>query len=412
MANPLQLAIVNFHRNSYIIVEGKQDALCFYIIRSGKVAVSKEVKIIEEEGGNVLGPGDFFGVVSTMSSHSHIETAQALTDVSLIAVRRDQYDLLIERNAPVAMKIIQGFSKRMRYLDEAVTRLTFKSTGTEHPSHLFKVAEYYARQSQYNQAYYAYYRYLQYCPQGEHVNIAKERMSKIHPYAKAVYLEKNSKDFSRFYPKNTMLCSEAEPGDELYIIQKGSIRVSKIVDDKEVLLALLKPGDIFGEMALLENKPRSASGVAHEDLSVMVVNRANFQRMVQSQPQIITRLTQLLAERIWMVYRQLANTIMANPLGRLYDRLWLELEKNRVQASPGTPHTFDFGPKDLINMVGMSMDEGRAVLTKLFENKKIKAADNRIVTTDNDEIRKQAEYFKKMEKIQKSRQEGSLHSRV
>jgi len=411
MASPLQLSIVNFHRNSYIVVEGKQDAVCFYIIRSGKVGVSKEVKIVEEEGGNTLGPGDFFGVVSTMSSHSHIETAQALTDVSLIAVRREQYDLLIKNNAPVAMKIIQGFSKRMRYLDEAVTRLTFKSTGTEHPSHLFKVAEYYARQSQYNQAYYAYYRYLQYCPQGENVNIAKERMSKIHPYAKAVYLEKNSKDFSRFYPKNTMICSEAEPGDELYIIQKGAIRVSKIVDDKEVLLALLKPGDIFGEMALLENKPRSASGIAHEDLSVMVVNRANFQRMVQSQPQIVTRLTQLLAERIWMVYRQLANTIMANPLGRLYDRLWLELEKNRVEASPGTPHTFDFGPKDLINMVGMSMEEGRAVLTKLFENKKIKSADNRIVTTDNDEIRKQAEYYKKMEKIQKSRQEGSLRSR-
>jgi CRP-like cAMP-binding protein len=346
-----------------------------------------------------------------MSSHSHIETAQALTDVSLIAVRRDQYDLLIEKNAPVAMKIIQGFSKRMRYLDEAVTRLTFKSTATEHPSHLFKVAEYYARQNQYNQAYYAYYRYLQNCLQGEYVNLAKERMSKIHPYAKAVYLEKNTKDFTRFYPKNTMICSEAEPGDELYIIQKGTIKVSKIVDDKEVLLALLKPGDIFGEMALLENKPRSASGIAHEDTTVMVVNKANFQRMVQAQPQIITRLTQLLAERIWMVYRQLANTIMANPLGRLYDRLWLELEKARVQVTPSTPHTFDFGPKDLINMVGMSMEEGKAVLQKLFENKRVRVADNHISTSDTDEIRKQAEYFKKMEKIQKSRQEGSLRSR-
>ena len=47
----------------------------------------------------------------------------------------------------------------------------------------------------------------------------------------------------------------------------------------------------FGEMALLENKPRSASGIAHEDTTVMVVNRANFQRMVQTQPQLITRLT-------------------------------------------------------------------------------------------------------------------------
>jgi CRP-like cAMP-binding protein len=407
MANPLQLSMVNFNKGSYIIVEGKPNANAFYIIRSGKVVLSKELAVVEEEGGNILGPGDFFGVISTMSAHSHIETAQALSDVSLISVLRDQYDLLIEKNAPVAMKIIQGFSRRMRFLDEAVTRLTFKSTATEHPSHLYKVAEYYARQSQYNQAYYAYYRYLQHCPDGEHVAVAKERMSRIHPYAKAVYLEKNNSDFTRFYPKNTMICSEAEPGDELYIIQKGSIKVTKIVDDKEVLLALLKPGDIFGEMALLENKPRSASGIAHEDTSVMVVNRANFQRMVQTQPQLVTRLTQLLAERIWTVYRQLSNTTMANPLGRLYDRLWLEMEKNRVHTDAGEPYTFDFGPKELITMVGMSMEEGKSVLQKLFENKKVRIHENHIHAADAEEIHKQAEYYKKMEKIQKSRQEGS-----
>jgi CRP-like cAMP-binding protein len=408
MAHPLQLSLVNFKKGSYIIVEGKPNASNFYIIRGGKVGLSKEVSIVEEEGGNVLGPGDFFGVISTMSAHSHIETAQALTDVSLISVLRDQYDMLIEKNAPVAMKIIQGFSRRMRYLDEAVTRLTLKSSGSEHPSHLFKVGEYYARQSQYNQAYYSYYRYLQHCPDGEHVATAKERMSKIHPYAKAVYLDKKEGEFTRFYPKATMICSESEPGDELYIIQKGSIKVSKIVDDKEVLLALLKAGDIFGEMALLENKPRSASGIAYEDTTVMVVNRANFQRMVQTQPQLITRLTQLLAERIWVVYRQLGNTIMSNPLGRFYDRLWLEMEKNRVQPAPGEPYTFDFGPKELINMVGMSMEEGKSVLQRLFENKKIKVIDNHIFSSDSEEIFKQTEYFRKMEKIQKSRAEGSF----
>jgi CRP-like cAMP-binding protein len=326
-------------------------------------------------------------------------------------VQREQYDLLIEKNAPVAMKIIQGFSRRMRYLDEAVTRLTFKNTATEHPSHLFKVGEYYARQSQYNQAYYAYYRYLQYCPDGENANVAKERMAKIHPYAKAVYLEKDTSNFQRFYPKNTMICSESEPGDELYIIQKGTIKVTKIVDDKEVLLAMLRNGDIFGEMALLENKPRSASGIAHDDTTVMAVNRANFQRMVQTQPQLITRLTQLLAERIWVVYRQLANTIMTIPVGRLYDRLLLEMEKNRVVPIPGAPISFDFGPKELINMVGMSMDEGKGVLQQLFENKKVRLMDNKITVTDAEEIRKQAEYYKKMEKIQRSRQEGSIKTR-
>ncbi len=408
MAGPLQLSIVNFKKNSYIIVEGKQNASFFYIIRSGRVRISKEAEIVEEEGGNILAPGDFFGVVSTMSSHSHIETAQALTDASLISVHRDKYDLLIERNAPVAMKIIQGFSRRMRYLDEAVTKLSFQNIAAEDPSHLFKVAEYYARRSQYNQAYYAYYRYLQYSPNGENVNIAKERMAKIHPYARAVYLEKNSNELIRLYPKNTMIFSESEPGDELYIIQKGTVKITKIVGDKEVLLAMLKSGDIFGEMALLENKPRSASAIAYDDITLMVANRANFQRMVQTQPQLITRLTQLLAERIWSMYRQLANIIIEDPLGRLYDRLWLEMEKNRVQTAPGSSYTFEFGPKELINMVGMSIEEGQSVLNKLYADKKIKVVDNRIFVLDSDELKKQAEYTKKMEKIRKSRRRGSL----
>ena len=107
MPNPLQLSIVNFNRNSYIIVEGKQRADNFYIIRSGKVRISKEVEVVEEEGGNILAPGGFFGVISTMSSHSHIETALALTDVAPISVHRHPDGLLNERNPQVALRIIQ-----------------------------------------------------------------------------------------------------------------------------------------------------------------------------------------------------------------------------------------------------------------------------------------------------------------
>ena len=409
MNNPLQLSLVNFKKGSYIIVEGKQKAEYFYILRGGNVRISKEVEVVEEAGGNLLAPGDFFGVVSTMSSHSHIETAQAVSDVSLISVHRDQYGLLIERNAPVAMKIIQQFSQRMRYLDEALTRITLKSTGGEDPSHLFKVAEYYARQSQYNQAYYAYHQYIKYCPMGENVATAKERMAKAKPYARAVYLDvENDQDFTRTYPKDTMIFSESQPGQELYIIQKGSVKIAKIVNDNEVLLALLKPGDIFGEMSILEDKPRSASAIAYEDSVLLAVNKANFKRMVATQPQIITRLTQLLSERIWFIYKQLANTQLTNPLGRLYDALLIQLERLRVVLEPGEPYTFDFGPKELINLVGLPKNEGNGVVRKLFENTKLKIIDNRIHVTDVQEIEKQAKYYRKMEKIERARRLGSL----
>jgi CRP-like cAMP-binding protein len=407
MAGQLQLTFVNFLKNSYILVEGKPNADRFYIIRQGKVRISKEVEVVEEEGGNILGPGDFFGVVSSMSSHSHIETAQALTDVTLISVQKDQYSQLIQNNAQVAMKIILQFSKRMRYLDEALTRLTLKNNADADLSHLFKIAEYYARQSQYNQAYYAYHQYIKHCPQGENVGVARERMMKIAPYAKAVRLSFKPDEMTRAYPKDSMVFSEGEPGDELYIIQKGSVKIAKIVDNNEVLLAVLKAGDIFGEMALLEAKPRAASAVAYEDCALLAVNRANFVQMINTQPQIIARLTTLLAERIWLIYKQLANTLISDPLGRMYDALLIQLEKRRVNIASTQPHALDFGPKELVNMVGLPPKEGDLVLRKLLENKKIQILSGKMYLVDTSEVGKQTEYYRKMQKIEKARQDSA-----
>jgi CRP-like cAMP-binding protein len=409
MAGTLQLTFVNFKKDSYIVVEGKQNADRFYIIRQGKVRISKEVEVVEEEG-NVLGPGDFFGVVSTMSSHSHIETAQALTDVTLISVQKEQYGQLIQNNTPVAMKIILQFSKRLRFLDDALSRLTLKSTAADaDPSHLFNVAEYYVRQSQYNQAYYAYHQYIKHCPKGQNINVSREKMMKIAPYVKAVKLDYKPEEFNRSYPKDSMIFSECEPGDELYIIQKGSVKIAKIVDNSEVLLAVLKAGDIFGEMALLEAKPRAASAVAYEDCVVLAVNRANFERMIGTQPQIIARLTILLSERIWFIYKQLANTLITDPLGRMYDALLIQLEKNRVATESSESYTFDFGPKELINMVGIPQKEAGFILRKMMENKKIQVNQDKIYAVDVSEITKQTEFHRKMQKIAKSRQEAASH---
>lgn len=408
MGNSLQLTMVNFNKDAYIIVEGKQHADYFYIIRSGKVRISKEVEVVAEEGGNVLGPGDFFGVVATMSSHSYIETAQAMTDVSLIQVHKENYTDLIQKNTPVAMKIIEGFSRRMRYLDGSLARITLKQEKEPDITHLFNVAEFYAKQSQYNQAYYAYYQFLKYCDNDENAPKARERMEKIKPYSKAVYLEENESDFTRTYPKNTMIFSEMMPGQELYIIQKGSVKITKIVNENEVLLAVLKSGDIFGEMSLIENKPRSASAIAYEDTVLLAVNRENFARMVSTQPQIISRLTQLLSERIWFIYKQLANTLLSDKVGRLYDGLLIQLEKNRVPIRSGDSYTFDFGTKELVNMLGMPLNEGNQAVRELLKNSKVKSVDGKIHVTDLEEVEKQAKYYRKMQRIERARKSQRL----
>jgi CRP-like cAMP-binding protein len=404
MAASLQLAFVNFAKDAYIIVEGKRNADRFFIIRTGKVRLSKAVQVVAEEHGDTLGPGDFFGVASTMSGHSHIETAQALTDVTLISVQKEQFSQLIQNNAPVALKIILQFSQRMRYLDEALTRLTLKNKAVEEDaSHLFNVAEYYAKINQFNQAFYAYHKYMKHCPKGNNVQAAVERMKKIAPYIKSPPREFKSGEMTRTYQKDEIIFCEGEHGDELFIIQKGSVKIVKVTENSEILLAVLKPGDIFGEMALLESKPRAAGAVAYEDCQLMAVNRENFQQMIKTQPQLIARLTTLLSERIWLIYRQLANTQINDPVGRMYDMLQIQIEKKKVDINTAANFTCDFGLKELATMVGIPQGDGTLIGRKLLENHALQLQNDKIFVKDVKEIVKQSAYYNKMQQLEKSR---------
>lgn len=401
MGNPLQLGLVSYNKGAYITIDGDA-ADHFYIIRSGRVRIEKELQIYEEEAQKALNPGDFFGVVSTMSNRAYIENAVALDDCTFITVRPDQYSMLIERNTPIAMKIINSFSKQVRVLDQALTRLTFKRSAEIDELHLYQVGEYYASQNQHSLAFYAYYKYCLANPKGANIEAVKQKMAKLKPYANTSTLKPDTSQFVRQYPKDTMLFAEGESGPELYIIQKGSIRITKIVNENEVLLALLKSGDIFGEMALLENKPRSASAIINEDTVLMAINRANFKGMVIEQPKVISRLTSTLAERIWNLYRQLKNTLIQDPIGRVYDYLVLELEKSRMDLSVRKPHNFSLDVNNLVNMVGLPMAEGRRAVAKLLEGQDLTMSGPHLYAPDITRIVKSNEYHKKMEIRQKS----------
>ena len=399
-----KLETVNFRKDAFIIVEGAQKADRFYIICNGNVRLLKEVEVIKEEK-DILVSGDFFGVVSTMSSHSYIETAQAVNAVSLISIKKEQYGEIIQSNPNIALKIIQQFSKQLRYLNESLTQLTLKRPVVEDISLLFKIGEYYFKeklhnQAYYNQAYYAYKKYLELCPKGQNVKDAQKHKDFIAMKVNEDGLRFKENGSIRIYPQNALFFCEGEPGEELFIIQKGSVRITKIVDNNEKIFAILKVGDIFGEMAILENKPRSASAIAHDgECTVMVVNKSNFEMIVKSQPQIVSRLTTILSERIWSVYRQIASTLITKPLGQLYDALLLHLEKNRVPIDTKESYTFDFGREDLIKMVGLSREEGMNFTREmLLDDKKMQVREGKLYCPDIRVISREVQYYRRMDK--------------
>jgi len=394
-----KLSVVQFGKGAYIIVEGKSGAGHFYIIRTGKVQILKTTEIVQEQDGGILGPGDFFGVISSMASQRRIETARALTDVSLIMVPKEEYVHLIKNNKQVPMKIISSFARRMRHLDDALAKLTTKHATDTDITHIYSIAQYYLKQKQYNQAYYALYQYIRLCSHDIHIDKAKQELESIKPHAKAVYLDSDTNiEFNRKYPKDTVIFLEMMRGSEMYIIQQGSVKITKVSNDNEIMLALLRTGDIFGEMALIDQKPRSASAITFEDSVLLAVNRINFERIVDTQPQVIARLTVLLAERIWVLYRQLANTTIVNKLGRLYDALLVQLEKDHVALVPGQAYTLGFGPQELINWVGVPLSEGDLLIRELLNDRSVNVIEGKIYISNVEEVYKQAQYYRKMQK--------------
>jgi CRP-like cAMP-binding protein len=399
----LKLDLVRFQKESCIVLADDQKIPNrFFIVREGNIRLNKKIHLAVEEHGDIIGPGDLFGVVSTMSGHNHVETAVAVTDVVIIAVRYEQFGQLIQNQIQVAGNILLSFSQRMRQLNESLATLTLKEKAPSDVDHLYHVAEYFAKEKRYKQAYYAFHQYIKYCPEGKYVQKVKEKLKKASPYAKAIKLDFEADETLRTYEKDDMIFAEGEPAEEVFIVKGGSVKITRVSQNSEILLEILMPGDIFGEMALLEEKPRSANAVAHEKCDLMVINQTNFSQMIKTQPQLVTKLIVMLAERIWTCYRRLTNTLIDDPLNRMYDMLLIQLERKRVNLNAKGPYTFDFGTNELFKMIRFSPDEGGDALKKVLKSHFVKIEKNSITVQDVPEFSKHVSFIRK--KLEKDRE--------
>jgi CRP-like cAMP-binding protein len=212
------------------------------------------------------------------------------------------------------------------------------------------MGEYYFSQGNIEHATYAYQSYLKYLPTGQYVpQVKKKLMSLNQPIALPPIDETK---FNRSYADNKVIFCEHEPGRELYIIQSGKVKISKIVNNNEVMLAVLQTGDIFGEMAILDNKPRSASAVAFGYTDVLAINKANFEGMVKAQPQLASRLITILIRKN-MDCLQAVSKFNDKRSTRQNCRYTLNLaEKNSAKIIPKSFYDFDITVRDLLKNGG------------------------------------------------------------
>lgn len=110
--------------------------------------------------------------------------------------------------------------------------------------------------------------------------------------AEGAFLEKN---FLRY----SVIFTEGSKGDSAYLLKEGRVEISKLVDNKKKVFALLKPISLFGEMAiLLEDERRTATAVALEDSKVVEIKKDDFQRLVMQSPPVISTVVKVLVHRL------------------------------------------------------------------------------------------------------------------
>ena len=104
----------------------------------------------------------------------------------------------------------------------------------------------------------------------------------------------NSSCAEESFGKEDMIFQEEAPGDRMHIIKSGSVKIVKKVKDKENTLAVLNPGDFFGEMALLDGMPRSAGAKAGDATTVVTITRAHYAALRDKAPKTALKLMDIL----------------------------------------------------------------------------------------------------------------------
>ncbi len=104
--------------------------------------------------------------------------------------------------------------------------------------------------------------------------------------------------FGREFPEGHVLFREGDAGSVMYVIHAGRVRISRSFATGERTLAVLGPGDFFGEMAILNQKPRTATAVAVDDVQLVEINARTLEAMVLGNTEIAVRLITRLARRL------------------------------------------------------------------------------------------------------------------
>jgi CRP-like cAMP-binding protein len=174
---------------------------------------------------------------------------------------------------------------------------------------------------------------------------------------------------AREFPAGTVLFEEGQPGDDMYIVVTGEVELRRQVGASERVLAVLRDGEFFGEMAILNARPRSATAVVRTTARLFVVDGTTFEAMLRARPEIALRIIRSLTLRLDSANHHVELLLLPTPDHRVVQCLRHmaeeQIERAGLRLAQGTAILVPAKTSDIAARVGLTVDEVNAVVERL-----------------------------------------------
>jgi CRP-like cAMP-binding protein len=175
--------------------------------------------------------------------------------------------------------------------------------------------------------------------------------------------------FAIDFEAGAVLFEEGQQGDFMYVVQSGEVEIRRVVGETERVLAVLPPGEFFGEMAILNGRPRSATAVVRTAARLLVIEGKTFEAMLRARPEIALRMIKSMSTRLDSANHHIELLLLPTPNHRVVQCL-RHMADEQIQLAgahikQGTAILVPKGYEDIATRVGLPVHEVIDVVDRL-----------------------------------------------
>jgi len=210
------------------------------------------------------------------------------------------------------------------------------------------------------------------------------------------------KPFEKMLKPGEVLFKENDPATDIFLIRSGKIKISTTGGGIEKTLATLKDGDFFGEMAVIDGSPRSATATAVEQTTLLIMDRDGFTAQIDKNP-FIKYVLETLAKRLRETNRQIEFLLIRNEERRLVALLLSRAQKEGTKSNGGVRIPFPHSAADLADMAGMEAGKAQELFDKLLASKLMSLDGDTLIIPSIPDLEEYLRYITLKERFEEGR---------